>query len=346
MQHPIRIGVLGCAKIARQFVRDVAPSDNVKVVAAASRDPSKVADFCNTLDVKKRYDTYEALLRDPEVDAVYVPLPNAMHCEWSVRSAECGKHILCEKPLAITAAEATRMFDAARQHGVLLVEGYPYWFQPQTDELMEFLHGPNGSAIGEMRSIHVAFGFTIADPENIRMNPTLGGGALLDAGSYNLSLIRLVMGCAPIAVKAEAILSDTGVDISMMATLRYANGQRAQMSCAMNAAAHRRAIIVGSEGVIETEFLNHTSDEPNHPWHYLPSEMRLRRGVSAMAPFETIHSRTGSGFQFAAEAFAKMITENDLAGMERMAAISLDVARTIDAIILSAKSGEEAILSV
>ena len=346
MQRPIRIGVLGCAKIARQFVRDVAPSADVKVVAAASRDPSKAADFCNTFGVKKRYDTYEALLSDPEVDAVYVPLPNAMHCEWSVRAAECGKHILCEKPLAITAAEATRMFDAARQHGVLLVEGYPYWFQPQTDELMEFLHGPNGSAIGEIRSIHVAFGFTIADPANIRMNPALGGGALLDAGSYNLSLMRLVMGCAPVAAKAEAVLADTGVDICTMATLRYADGQRAQLSCAMNAAAHRRAIIVGSDGVIETEFLNHTSGEPNHPWHYLPSEMRLRRGLSAMAPFESIHSRTGSGFQFAAEKFAKMITENDVAGMERMAAISLDVARTIDAIVLSSKSGEEAMISI
>ncbi len=264
-----------------------------------------------------------------------------MHCEWSVRAAEHGKHILCEKPLAITTAEAARMFDAARQHGVLLVEGYPYWFQPQTEDLVALLAGPDGSAIGDLRSIHVAFGFMIADPANIRMNPALGGGALLDAGSYNLSLIRLVMGCAPVAARADSILSDSGVDICTMATLRYAGGQRAQLSCAMNTAYHRRAVIVGSDGVIETEFLNHTSETPDHPWHYHPSEMRLRRGFSAMIPFEHIHSRTGSGFQFAAEAFAKMIVENDSAGMERMAAMSLDVARMIDAIVLSAKSGKE-----
>jgi predicted dehydrogenase len=318
------------------------PSPEAKIVAVASRDAAKAAEFGDSFGVERRHGSYEALLADPQVEAVYIPLPNSMHAEWSIRAAEHGKHVLCEKPLAVNALEAKAMFDVARRHKVLLVEAYPYWFQPQTADMMALLRGPQGSAIGDLRSMHVSFGFTIADPQsNIRGNPTLGGGALLDAGSYNLSLISMVMGCAPVTVRAEAIWSELGVDICTMAILRYADGRRAQLSCAMNTAAHRRAVIVGANGVIETEFLNHTSEGSQHPGHYFQSEMRVRKGQTVADPFEPVHSRTGSGFRFGAETFARMVAEKDVAGMERMAAISLDISRTIDAITQSARSGEE-----
>jgi predicted dehydrogenase len=172
------------------------------------------------------------------------------------------------------------------------------------------------------------------------MKPDLGGGALLDAGSYPISLIRLVMGCAPERVMAHANWAATGVDISMMATLFYADGRSAQMSCAMNTANHRHATIVGSHGTVETEYLNHTSDSHTHAWGYLPSQLRVRQGIANSIAFEEIHSTTGSGFRFAAEAFAKVVRESDIAAIERAAAASHDIAATLDAIHTSARTGQ------
>jgi len=143
---------------------------------------------------------------------------------------------------------------AAERHRVILLESYPYYFQPQTREMLALLRG---GAIGTVQSVQACFGFTLPSSEdNIRMKPDLGGGALLDAGSYALSLIRLAMEAAPVRVSAEASWADTGVDISMMVTLAYADGRRAQLSCAMDAAYHRRGTIVGDRGTIDTEFLN------------------------------------------------------------------------------------------
>ena len=234
------------------------------------------------------------------------------------------------------------MFAAAKKHGVMLLEAYPWWFQPQTRDLLALLH--NGT-VGDVRSVQASFGFNLANPtNNIRMNPDLGGGALLDAGSYPLSMIRLVMGCAPQRVVADASWSTTsstsGVDISLMATLHYADGRRAQMTCAMDAATHRHATIIGSKGTVETEYLNHTSTKLDHPWGYLPSQMRLRRGAANNIPFEDITSATGSGFLFAAEAFANVVAKKDFAAVDRAASASLDIAATLEAIARSARTGQ------
>ena len=229
------------------------------------------------------------------------------------------------------------MFAAARRHGVMLLEAYPWWFQPQTRDLLALLHD---GTMGDVRSVQASFGFTLANPaNNIRMNPDLGGGALLDAGSYTLSMIRLVMGCAPQRVTADANWSANGVDISLMATLHYADGRRAQMTCAMDAATHRRATIIGTKGTVETEYLNHTSQQLNHPWGYLPSQMRVRRGTANSIPFVDITSATGSGFLFAAEAFAKVVADKDFAAIDRAASASLDIAATLEAIARSARLG-------
>jgi predicted dehydrogenase len=187
--------------------------------------------------------------------------------------------------------------------------------------------------------VQASFGFTLANAKtNIRAKPELGGGALLDAGSYPLSLIRLVMGCAPQRVTAQASWADSGVDISLMATLVYADGRRAQMSCAMDAANHRRATIVGSAGTIETEYLNHTSAEAGGDAQgYLPSQLRVRRGTANSIAFEDIRSGVGSGFRFVAEAFAAKVAQRDFAAIERAAAASLDIAATLEAIARSAR---------
>ena len=333
---PLRMGILGCANIAKQFARDVADSPLVSIQAVSSRDFSKAQHFAQSFGVARAYGSYEALLADTSLDAIYIPLPNSLHAEWAIRAMQAGKHVLCEKPLALNLAEVTRMFEVARQHGVMLLESYPYWFQPQTRDLLACL---SHEKIGTVRSMQASFGFTVGNVDtNIRMKPDLGGGALLDAGSYPLSLIRLVMGCAPTHVMAHANWADTGVDISMMATLFYADGRSAQMSCAMNTANHRRATIVGSHGTVETEYLNHTSDSHTHAWGYLPSQLRVRQGIANRIAFEEIQSATGSGFRFAAEAFARVVHEGDMAAIERAATASHDIAATIEAIQTSAKT--------
>ncbi len=339
-ESALRIGILGCANIARQFCRDVADSPQVRVVAAASRNADTAAAFARDQRIARHHGSYEALLLDADVDAIYLPLPNSLHAEWAVKAAEHGKHVLCEKPLALGLDEARTMFDAANLHHVMLLEGYPYYFQPQTGDMLALLHG---GAIGDVRSVQASFGFTLASKNNIRMSPELGGGALLDAGSYALSLIRLAMGRAPQRVQADASWADSGVDISMMATLHYADGRRAQLSCAMDAANHRHATIVGSGGTIETEYLNHTSDRATgHTYGYQPSQLWVRRGTANTVAFEEIRSGVGSGFRFAAEAFARVVAEQDFAAIERAAEASLDNAATLEAIARSARSGQPA----
>lgn len=338
--RPLQLGVMGCGNIARQFVAAVAASPHVKVTAAASRDVAKAAAFAETFGVMRHYGSYEALLSDAALDIIYVALPNSMHVEWVVKAAQGGKHVLSEKPLALTLAEANTMFATASANKVMLLEAYPYWFQPQTRDMLQLI---GSGAIGEVRNVQASFGFNLLrSPDvqnNIRMKPDVGGGALLDAGSYAMSLIRLAMGDAPERVMAHATLADSGVDIATSATLLYSGGRSAQLFCAMNIGYHRMATILGTDGVIETEFLNHTSNDPNHPLKYLPSLMRVRRGFAGTIPLQEVRSASGSGFAFSAEAFATLIHAQDFAAMERAARASCDIAATLEAIAKSVNSG-------
>ncbi|MGE0313008.1 MAG: Gfo/Idh/MocA family protein [Lautropia sp.] len=345
---PLRLGILGCANIARQFVRDVHAHQRgarrwVSIDAVASRDAAKAAAFAGEFGIARHHGSYDALLADAAVDAIYLPLPNSLHAEWAIAAAKAGKHVLCEKPLSCGLDEACAMFDAARENGVMLLEAYPWWFQPQTREMLALLHG---GAIGRVRSVQASFGFTMANPlTNIRLDPALGGGALLDAGSYTLSLIRLAMGEAPLRVQADARWTDggpvRGVDIATIATLHYADGRHAQLSCAMDVANHRHATIVGTQGTIETEYLNHTAGPGAvHPFGYLPSTLRVRRGIANTVAFETVESACGSGFGFAAEAFATIVAAGDHAAIDRAARASIDIAATLEAIAASARNGK------
>lgn len=343
---PLRLGVLGCASIARAFARDVAPGPHASLVAVASREAAKARAFAADFGVPRHHGSYEALLADADVEAVYIPLPNSLHAHWAVRAAQAGKHVLCEKPLALNLAQARGMFEAAQRHGVMLLEAFPWWFQPQTGVLVELLHGTPGAsgskgAIGTVQSVQASFGFTLSRPAgNIRLDPSLGGGALLDAGCYPLSLIQLAMGQAPERVTAHPTWGPSGVDLAMMATLHYRDGRHAQLACSMVGGQHRYALVNGSDGVIETEYLNHSHTGPEpHPHGFLPSRMRLRRGVVAGAPFEEIVCPGGSGFAFAAEAFARVVRRGDRAAVAQAAKVSLDIASTLEALAASARSG-------
>ena len=158
--HPLRIGMLGTGRIARQFALGVAPSADVEVVAVASRDVAKAAAFAAELNVAQSFGSYEALLAAPGIDAIYIPLPNTMHAEWAIKAAEAGKHVLCEKPLAMSPAEAQLMFAAARRNGVHLVEAYPYLSQPTTLKAREMVRM---GEIGRLHLISASFGVSFTD---------------------------------------------------------------------------------------------------------------------------------------------------------------------------------------
>jgi len=335
---PLRLGILGCANIARQFCRDVAPSPLLRIEAVASRDAAKASAFAAEYGIPRAHGSYEALLRDAALDAIYIPLPNSLHAAWAIDAVAHGKHVLCEKPLATSLSEARAMFDAARRHGRVLLEAYPWWFQPQTAAMMELLRS---GAIGSVRAVQASFGFSLRDPQgtNIRSLPGLGGGALLDAGSYCLSLIRLVMGRPAQRVQAVSRPAPTGVDIGTTATLHFDDGAVAQLHCSMDLALHRHAAVIGSDGFLTTDFLNHTAaPDETHPWGYQPSQLRLRRG-SGNGPVQPVPSPVGSGFRFAAEAFAGLVAHADLAAADEAARASLDIAAMLDAIAASARSG-------
>ena len=337
--NSINIGVLGCANIARQFIRDTRNSQVIKIKAVASREKEKSEAFAKENEVPNSYATYEELLADETLDAIYIPLPNSMHAEWAIKAAEAGKHILCEKPLALGSVQAKDMMKAARNNNVFLLEAFPYYFQPQTQELLKLL---KSKKIGSIKSVQSCFGFTLPNPQtNIRLVPELGGGALLDAGSYALSIIRLAMGEAPLSVYAQANWAQSGVDISMMAILSYANGRHAQLSCAMDAANYRRATISATNGTIDTEYLNHTSAlEKGDSFGYLTSQLRVRYGTANSIAFEDIKCQTGSGFLFEAEAFAHMVLEKNNQMFESNAQASIDNAATLEALAMSAKIGK------
>jgi predicted dehydrogenase len=312
----------------------------VRIDAVASRQASTAAEFAMAHGVSRHQGSYEALLADCDIDAIYLPLPNSLHAAWAIRAAEAGKHVLCEKPLALNLAEAQAMFDAARRHGVLLLEAYPYWFQPATGAMRELIAG---GAIGSVRSVQASGGFQILDSHgDVRLAPDLGGGALLDSGCYPLSLIRLVMGDAPQRVQAHANWTERGVDMSLVGTLLWDDGRRAQVSCAMDGANHRHATIVGSAGAIVTEYLNHTGEAGRtHPWGFQPNLLRVRRGIAGTVPFQDVAvAGTGSGFRFAAEMFAQLVATHDRQAIEQAARASLDIAAMLQALAQAARTGQ------
>jgi D-xylose 1-dehydrogenase (NADP+, D-xylono-1,5-lactone-forming) len=327
---PLRIGILSTANIGRAFVKGVQPSSAVTIVAVASRDGTKAKRFAAEVGIPRAHDSYEALLADREIDAIYNPLPNSLHAEWSIRSVEAGKHVLCEKPLAATAAEARAMFEAAKRHGVYLVEGYPYRAQPQTLKLRELL---DAGALGRVQLIQASFGFTMSDGSNIRLDPSLAGGALMDVGSYPVSLARMVAKERPFRVNALAQWTDSGVDRTLVATIEFPSGLLAQISCSFATALHRQALIAGTEGVLQTTFFNNPSPAT-------PPILHLRRGKGSDATAEILEVPTTNGFLGEAESFARLVRQGPEQWTGASPEESVDIMLTLEALLHSARTGK------
>ncbi len=234
-------------------------SSNGTVAAVASRSSSTARDFAATNAIPAHYGSYDALLADPDIDAVYIPLPNSLHREWTIKAAEHGKHILCEKPLALTAAECHEMAAAASANGVTLMEAFMYRFHPRIDRVEALIRD---GAVGPLRSIRSAFTFRLTKPGNIRLDAALGGGALMDVGCYCVNVSRTLAGREPVEVQAWATFGPTGVDLELAGTLRFEGGLVAQFDCALTMERREYVEVAGTDGSIElrSAFLPGTTD--------------------------------------------------------------------------------------
>jgi xylose dehydrogenase (NAD/NADP) len=254
-EKKIRWGVLSTANIGRAAVIPaIQAARNGEVVAVASRDLEKAKEFAGRLGIPHAHGSYMALLEAEDIDAIYIPLPNSLHREWTIRAAQAGKHILCEKPLALNADECLEMDAAARQHGVILMEAFMYRFHPRTQKALEMVRA---GAIGELRMIHSAFTFRLTRPDNIRWNAELGGGSLMDVGCYCVNISRSAAGKEPEVVQAVARWSSSGVDEQMAGTLQFAGGLLAQFDSALTMERREAYELIGTDGflAVETAFL-------------------------------------------------------------------------------------------
>jgi predicted dehydrogenase len=231
-QRPLRFGILGAAQIAPNALTLPARQvPEVEVTAIAARDPERAREFATANGIPRVLATYEDLIADPELDTIYNPLPNSLHCEWSIRAMRAGKHVFCEKPIASNAAEAARMAQVADETGLLLVEAFHYRYHPLADRVREVIR--NGS-IGTLQHAEGNFSVPIP-PTNIRFDWNLAGGATMDLGCYPLHMIRYFSGLTPRVIAAKAKVGPPNIDVVMEADLELAPGVTARMTCSMAA---------------------------------------------------------------------------------------------------------------
>jgi D-xylose 1-dehydrogenase (NADP+, D-xylono-1,5-lactone-forming) len=252
MSKKIRWGIISAARIAESAVIPaIQASSNGELLAVASRDKAKGEAFAKRNNIPKVYSSYEELLADPEIDAVYIPLPNGLHGEWSIKAAQAGKHILCEKPLASNAAEAEAMAAAAKEANVLLAEAFMYRFNPQIQKVKQMIAD---GAIGKVNMVNASFSFAMDGDTDIRLDKSLAGGSLMDVGCYCIDSTRYLLGEEPLEVKAFAdIGAKSGVDETMVGLMRFPSGALAHFDCGFRTFFTQTFELRGTDGRIYLE---------------------------------------------------------------------------------------------
>jgi predicted dehydrogenase len=263
MGKAVTWGIVSTADINRKLIPGAHASPKVDLVAVASRDGARAEAYAKEWGIERAYGTYEALLADPEIEAVYISLPNTLHSEWSIRALEAGKHVLCEKPVTRHVAEAEAAFDAAERTGYLLSEAFMYRHNPQTLRLKELV---DEGAIGELRLVRSAFSYSLYDEDNIRLRPELEGGALMDVGCYCVSGSRLLAG-EPGTAYAQARFGPTGTDWVLTGSLRFPGDVLAIFDCGTALVDRDELEAIGSEGSLFVD----------DPWHCEEPGIELRR---------------------------------------------------------------------
>jgi D-xylose 1-dehydrogenase (NADP+, D-xylono-1,5-lactone-forming) len=260
---PVRWGIVSTAHINRLLIPGAHASPKVELAAVASRDRARAEEYAQKWEIPVAYGAYEDLLADPAIEAVYISLPNTMHCEWSIRALEAGKHVLCEKPLSRHPDEVEAAFDAAERTGRYLTEAFMYRHNPQTARLVELVAE---GAIGELRLVRSAFSYSLYDPENIRLRTDVEGGSLMDVGCYCVSGSRL-LGGEPETVFGQAWFGETGTDWVFTGQLRFPDNLLATFDCGTALPDRDELEAFGSEGSL---FLD-------DPWHCRLPVIELRR---------------------------------------------------------------------
>lgn len=335
MSRKLRIGILGAAGIARVAVLPaIQASRNATVAAVASRNPAK-AEWVRQAGIDV-VGGYESLLRRDDVDAVYIPLPNHEHAHWSKRAADAGKAVLCEKPLALNATEASEVVAYCASRQVPLLEGFMYRFHPQHVRLREIL---DAGTIGETTEVHAHLSVDLMsppDPSNVRFNPTKGGGALLDMGCYTVHIARSVFCDEPISVVASWTIDPVlGVDTTVAAVLDFPNGKRASISCSFLGNGQGIYRVVGRKGVVDL------------PRGIIPG-LGSRLGETIVAVTDSDGRRTEERifpvdqYRLMIEAFADTVLNRTIPPADASDPI-LNL-RVLDAISAAAKSGTRVVL--
>ncbi len=313
MKQEFRWGIIGTGAITNKFAADLANLPDAAPYAVASRSQASADQFAAKFGMPKAYQGYEAVMADPDVDAIYIGTPHPYHKENTIACLEAGKPVLCEKPFAINSADAIEMVNKAREKGVFLMEAMWTRFLPVQVQVQEWL---KKGKIGDVLSLTCDFGFrTEFNPEGRLFNPELGGGALLDVGIYTISYASMVFGQQPEKIKADAFLGESGVDEQNAQLFTYAEGQQAILSSAIRIATEHRARISGTQGSIVI---------PNF-WHATEATMTTNSGKST-----TITG--GSGYQFEADEVAKCVKAGKLESDRMPLDETIAIMQTLDSI--------------
>jgi predicted dehydrogenase len=320
MTEPVRWGIVSTALINDKFLPGAQAASGAEVLAVASRDPDRARVYAPEHGIPRAYGSYEALLADPDVEAVYIPLPNALHVPWSIQALEAGKHVLCEKPLGRRADEVERAFAVAAANERLLSEAFMYRHHPQTRRLTELVAG---EAVGELRVVRSHFSFHTAAETDVRLSAALDGGALMDVGCYCVSASRLLAG-EPEAVAAIQEVGGDGVDVRFAAVMRFAGGVLAHFDAGLDFADRFELEVVGAEGTIRLR----------DPWHCVEPAIEVDRGSGV----ERIEIERANPYQLEAENFSAAVrgTAQLLIGAED----AIAQARAIEALYRAAESGQ------
>jgi D-xylose 1-dehydrogenase (NADP+, D-xylono-1,5-lactone-forming) len=312
MSAPTRWGIISTARINELVIEGARQSGEVELVAVASRDAERAARYAAERDIAHAHGSYEALLDDPDVEAVYISLPNSLHHEWTLKALGAGKHVLCEKPYSRRPADVEEAFALAERQGLCLSEAFMWRHNPQTALLVELL-----PQIGKLQAIRATFAFVLSDTANVRMRPELDGGSLMDLGCYCVSGARLLAG-EPRRVYAEQVTGPTGIDVRLTGVMRFADDVVAEFTCAFDAT-HQGLELIGRDGSLRLP----------DPWH-CRQPLIVRDGEETSLPVSNSYRLELENVSAAIRGEAPLLLGREDA---------LGQARTIDALYRSAELG-------
>jgi xylose dehydrogenase (NAD/NADP) len=321
----VKWGIVSTAHINRLFLAGARESPDLEILAVASRDQPKAERYAHDNGIERAYGKYDALLNDPDIDAVYISLPNSLHIDWTISALEAGKHVLCEKPLSRHASEVDRAFKTAERNDRLLMEAFMYRHNPQTRRLSELVAQ---RAVGKIRIIRAAFGFAANDPTNVRLSPALDGGALMDVGCYCVSGARLIAGePEPERVAAEQALGgqNDGVDVAFAGIMRFAGDVTAHFDAGLALASQDLLEVVGDQGTLRL----------TDPWHCRKPGIDVIRSDDRI---ERIEIEPENSYRLEAENMSAAIRGEAQLLLGREDAIGQ--ARTIEALYQAADTGQ------